>query len=389
MSAKTTLPASGLSVAVGIGNTSSLSTLRNRVEELRALLAQSTPQKNQDVNLFGSRYIVGSTQGPENPDITELFNRISDLESEMSEVKKMGLEAVTIGSGVDETTKKIKNLDKSVTNLLFDVEALLSISPSAADFVAKWDSFAEKAYVDEDESILHVKDCNLGFVKNAGDKSSLHFSGLEDPNWSIYTSSRAGKSTDGNSPPSHSGVNNTATRIRVGSNPRGGVIIETPEKSLLHIEPDGKTKTMSTSSGDMGSPSSGIGGFSHNNCYNATDFAVSQDNEGCTKINSKAGNNLFISGNNRVFMTVDSGSSKTMEIKNNNQSPTSFNIDGKNIISSGSKTSIRSGTSNTDILSIEGHKVSVKGVLYIDDISVNEMIRVLKFRVSEAEKKWK
>lgn len=389
MSFKTTLPASGLAVAVGAGNVSALSALKKNIEELKASIpTKKNHETNQDINLFGSKYHLGSIPSSENPELESLFKRVSDLDHEMSVVSGRGVDAGAMSRNIDEIAKKLDGLEKSIAGIAFDAEMLSDFAPSASEFVTKWDSLATKAYVDEDESILQINDCNIGFMNNRGSKSSIRFAGLDDPNWSMYTSSTSGKSTDDLPPSSHSGVTSNAIRMRLGINSSDSVIIETPEKSLLHIESDGKTNVMSTSSGGLGSPSSEVAGFSHKNRFNMNDFAVCQDTEGSTKINSKLGTDLILSSNTTPLVTIKSGHSQTMEIENSTGPNTTFNSYGKNTIYSLSKTRIRSGVSDTDRLLVDSQGVSVEGALYVDDINVNEMIRVLKFRLAEAERRW-
>lgn len=386
MSVRAALPASGLAVAVGVGNASTLSDLSASIEELKASMpAKSSHETNQDVNLFGSIGSIGS-KSTEDPGLEALLKRVSDLDHDMSTVRGRGVEAGVMSSNIDGISKELDGLDKSVMGPAVDVELLSGIASPAGDFVEKWDSLSTKVRVSKkDASILQIKDCNLGFMKNRGNKSSIRFAGVDEPNWSMYASAPIGKSTDDMPPSSHSGVTNNAIRVRMGRNSSDSVIVETPRKSLLHVGSDGRTNIMSTSSGDL----AGVAGFSHRNLYNRSDFAVCQDEEGSTRINSKSGTDLILSSNGNPLVTIKSSPSKTMEIGNPDGPNTTFNSGGRNTIHSASRTRVRSGVSDTDRLLVDSQGVSVNGALFVDDVSVNEMIRALKFRLSLAEKKWR
>ena len=385
MSKVATLSASGMSVAIGVANTLSILKLKSVVEEIRDFVIT-----NKDITLGASKDTLASNLFPDPPeelDIEGLSLRIDKLIEEITIINNRGIEAIDKKTNIDEIKTKLKNLKASIKEYLFEIESIVDITPPSVDIVSKWDMIIQKASVDDNGSMIQIKDCNLGFIKNRGNESAIHFDGLENPDWSMYTSGPVGTSTDGGFPSEHSGVTSTAIRMRTGS--VGGVIVETPGRPLLNIESDGKTNVMSSSIGDLGVKDSDIGGFSHKDRYNKTDFSVCQGGEGDTKINSAPGQDLRLSSNKIPSVIINSSTNRTMELPNTNGVNTTFNWDGKNTISSVSKTVFRSGDSDIGNLTVHDQGVAINGKLYIDDIDVGEMIRRLKVQITSAEDRWR
>lgn len=395
MSKKATLSASGLSLALGVINMSSLSSLTSSVEELKASMVPAkksvTIPQSQNVNLFGSTAPEQTIVSSGNDEVDAMAVRAVAVRNGITSLSQRAVDVGLIKENTDSITKKLEGLEDSIQNVAFYVETLASIAPSTVDFATKWELFGTRAYLDDD-STTHLLDCKLGFIKNRGNKSAVHFAGLGDNNWSMYTSAPVGKSTDELSPQGHSGVNGNAVRMRLGTTPTVGLVVEAPggsgTKNLLSVDSKGKTTIMSAALGNPSSNTKEMAGFSHKSRHSTRDCAVNQEKDGPTKINSAIGTRLRLSNNGMTKLTIEPDDSYTLVVDNKpGVTDTVFNHQGNNSIccEANGSTRFRSGKDDTDRLLVKNTGVFVEGVLSIDNISVNEMIRQLTSRVSQAE----
>lgn len=397
MSKKATVSASGLSLVLGIMNTSSLSSLTSSVEELKASMTPPVktieiPQ-SQNINLLGSSKLTQAQKivSSGNQDIDALTVRAATANVGVTTLSQRAVEVGAIRDNTEGIVENMGVLEKSIQGVSFEVETLVGISRSTVDFADKWDLIGTKIYSDSD-STTHISDCKLGLVKNRGNKSAVHFAGTDDPNWAMYTSTPVGKSTDDTSPQGHSGVKGNAIRMRVGNGATEGFMVETPvdksTKTLLSVDSTGKTTIMSAALGDVGDNARDLAGFSNKNRHSTTSCAVYQEKDGHTKINSSSGQKLYLANNGLPKVTIEPSNNYTMVIDNlTGVKPTVFNHVGHNTITchDNRATKFRSGVSDTDRLLVSKNGVYVNGVLSIDSISVNEMIRALTSRISHAE----
>lgn len=397
MSKKATLSASGLSLALGVMNTSSLSSLTSSVEELKASMeptastVKSVPvPQDQNINLFGSTAPEQAIVSSGDDDIDTMAVRAVAVRNGINTMDQRATDVGLIKDDTEAISKKLEDLEDSIQNTAFDVETLVGIAPSTVEFSDKWEVFGKRAYLDD--SITHLTNCKLGFIRNRGNKSAVHFAGLGDHGWSMYTSAPVGKSTDESSPSAHSGVNGNAVRMKLGNAPDVGFVVEALDKgvtrNILSVDSKGKTTIMSAALGNPGDHTKELAGFSHKSRHSVRDCAVYQEKDGPTKINSADGTDLVLENNGVSKVTIKPSDNHTMVIDNKNGvRDTLFNSNGHNIIFCGANgsTNFRSGEDETNRLQVKKAGAFVEGVLSIDNISVNEMIRELTFRISNAE----
>lgn len=394
MSKKATISASGLSLALGLANMSALSGLTSSVEELKASMTPpvdtASTTQNRGIDLFGSASPGQTIVSSGNDEVDAMAARAVTAKAGIDELAQRAIDATTVKENTASISTKLEDLESSIQNVSFDVETLVGIASSTIDFATKWDLFGTRAYVDDDDT-THLSDCKLGFVRNRGNNSAVHFAGLDDNAWAMYTSTPVGKSTDESSPQAHSGVSGNAVRMKVGNGATEGFVIEAHSgaqvDNLLSVDSNGKAIVSSVALGNPGDHATVSAGYSNKEYHSVRDCAVYQEKNGPTKINCAYDSALYL-GNNSIGKIKIGVSGTTMDIANKSgSSSTKFNDSGHNTIvcqSSGSSR-FRSGEDETDRLRVSTSGVGMEGVLRIDGVSMNEMIRALTSRISAAE----
>lgn len=371
MSVYASLGASGLSIALGLANSRSIAGLSRDVEDMRAAIAPE--------NLEGSATttISGGDTSP-----ASIEKRLASLETLETSVS-LGLDATKIDlSGLRAAEERLsagsKRLGIEVKDLLLDIENLTEVSPEIRDLLEEWGAMKSAAYMGgTNDEVLQISRCRVGFQKNRGPESAIHFNDVGDPNHSMYVSASAGYS-----PAMSTG---DALRIRVGEGDKDGFIVETTGagpslRGVFSVSSrDGSTT--------MGSASIKTTRFSHlEHADGARSYAVSQNANGLTGLNSSLGQEvqLCIGGQPRVR----AGPTNVLSIKNGNSvADTQFGKDGETILVSrnGAHTRFRTGSSGVDSLAVSSAGVRINGDLTVQGVDIKQEIMRLFSRVDAIE----
>lgn len=393
MATNAALGASGVSFALGVMNARNLNSLTEEVEKMKKSMAapkeETADIDNPDLD-FDLEKDLAEIESPSDVNrksIADVVTRVQKLEDGSDEVAN----ASKSFSGLESTVKSLNSnfiaLDADVQNTLFDVETVVNLEPDIQDLLKNWKVLGTKAFVNE-KFRFHANDCKLGLIKNLGDESAIHFAGASDPNWSMYMAAPIGKSTDGKAPPSHAGVTGSALRMRVGGAATDGFIVENANhQGVFSVRSDGKTTMGSVASGNLDGNTVGV---SHSNHHTLTNFAVSQNKDGTTRVNAADGRNITLGNNGSTKVVVEGSANRSLTIKNTSgTSDTHFNHEGNNYIrcASGKATVFRVGTNATNKLFVNKEGTHVNGLFEVDGVNVNSVVKTVPGQVTSLVQK--
>lgn len=399
MSSLASLGVSGASVSLGIMNSRKISSLSEQVDEILKSAIPTTPSVEEPV----TTNVPGADKDLEdlNNNSTDLENvgkRLSSVETSLISLKSTKDTFNTLQSKGEALSTNFKSLELDINDTLLDIQNLVSLSPEIRDLLDNWDKIKTNAYTEDDSSgneTLQVKQCKIGMLHNQGDRSALHFNGIDSPLWTMYTSNPGGVSPYGGPIVPHGNVTGNAMRMIVGSGANQGFIVEKSDPALGAVgvfSVDGKG-VVTAGSATVKDLSSGYTGFVHSS-HSSTNksFAVTQNSQGVTFIGSSPGQDIHLCINGEPKVLIDPSSNNTMSIKNgHNTSDTLFNLNGDNIITTrdGSSTMFRSGVSEVDHLTVNNEGVNVNGPLYVNGSNVSQRIQNMYTRIQSIENKLK
>lgn len=392
MSAYASLGLSGASVSLGVVNSRTISSLVEEVETIK----NTIPPVNEPVEPV-------TTNVPEaDKDLEELDNSATELENVTKRLASIETSLInlnetkgpfdTLQLEKEKLSTNFRNLDVEIKDTLLDIENLVALTPEIRDVLDNWKTLKTKASMDEDGETLRISQCNLGLLKNQGDKSALHLDGVDNPLWTMYMSNTSGSDPSGNKPVSHAQVKGNALRMVVGPGPNEGLVVERAgaELGATGVFSVGGTGIVTAGSATISDFIPDSAGFAHSNQMGHNKMAVLQTNSGMTTLNSSPGSDLHLCINGEPKVRIDPSSKNTMGIKNGaNASDTFFNLDGDNIITTrdGAYTRFRSGTSEVDHVMVNNTGVNVNGILEVGGNNVSQRIESAYTRIQSIETK--
>lgn len=397
MSSLASLGVSGASVSLGIMNSRNISSLSEQVEEITKIAIPTTPSVEEPV----TTNVPDADKDLEdlNNNSTELDNvgkRLSSVETSLMSLKATKDTFNTLQSEGETLSTNFKSLEIDINDTLLDIQNLVSLSPEIRDLLDNWDKIKTNAYIEDDSSgneTLQVKQCKIGMLHNQGERSALHFNGIDSPLWTMYTSNPGGVSPYSGPIVPHGNVTGNAMRLIVGPGSNQGFIVEKLDPVLGAVgrfSVDGKG-VATAGSATVKDLSSGYTGFAHSS-HSSTNksFAVTQNSQGHTILGSSPGQDIHLCINGEPKVRIDPSTNNTMGIKNgHNTSDTLFNLNGDNIITTrdGSSTRFRSGVSEVDYLTVNNKGVNVNGPLYVNGSNVSQKIQNMYTRIKSIEDK--
>lgn len=388
MATNAAIGASGISLALGILNSRGLNSLTEEVETMKKTMASTeSPVANEelDAELVQDLQTIDSPSQINAKSIADLVTRIQDLESDSEKISGNAENVTSVKGDLKDLNSKVLALDVDIQETLFSVETVVGLQPDIEDIVRNWNTFTTKAFVTEDLK-FHANDCKLGLTKNLGDKSAVHFAGMKDPSWSMYMSNPSGKSPDGKAPLTHGLVSGNALRMRVGKEPTEGLIVENSDrKGVFSVNSQGTTVMGNLVSGDLGDGSCGI---AYRGYFNDKSYAICQDKNGATRVSAALNKSVVIGNQNRSKVVVEGADEKSLSIRNNgNTNFTHFNNNGHNIVycEDGKITTFRVGRNTSNKLKIDKGGVHVSGLMTVDGVNVNNVVKSINSRVDKLE----
>lgn len=381
-----TLGVSGASLAMGLLHSNSLSSLSKEMEQIKKSMAPDA--KPGPTSLFEDTEDVKAD--PSATPVQQIDATVGGLETSMATLSKLPNAIKNLGTSVATGKTNVTMLETKILKTTESIQPLIDVTPKVQSGILQLKSFSNQAHVTDDGQ-FQAKDCNIGFLGNRGDKSALHFMGLSNDKWAMYMAGPSGKGPSqpsgdgtpsmGEVPPSHAGVTDNALRVRVGGLAGEGVIVENSErKGLFSVGNNGRMTADATVVGDIDENTVGI---SHVGKLTHERFAVSQTNDGLTRANAIAGQQLQLCiGDTPKVWLDDLGA---MGVKNQTgTSSTFFNSKGNNIIVAkpGFSTRFRSGNSTTDELRIGESETVVRSNLSINGTNLMTTIAAIETRLN-------
>lgn len=395
MSAFASLGVSGTSLSLGILNSRNISSLSSEVEGIKSNMPP-TPSSDEPVTTNVPEADKDLEDLDKNStELDNVANRLSSVETNLINLKATKDTFNTLQAEEETLSSGFKNLDLDIKDTLSNIQNLVELSPEIKDLLDNWKPIKTKAYMEEDTSgseNLHIKQCKIGLLPGQGDKSALHFNGVDSPLWTMYLAGPSGVSPSGGPVVAHENVTGNAIRMIVGPGSNQGLIVEKSDpvlgaRGVFSVSGSGTVTAGSATVKDL---SSEYTGFAHSSRMGDKTFAVSQNPTGSTVLNSGPGEDIHLCINGEPKVRIDPSANNTLEIKNgHNTSNTLLNLGGDNIITTrdGAYTRFRNGVSEVDHLSVNNTGVNVNGTLYVNGSDVAQRIQNMYTRVQTIETK--
>lgn len=211
-----------------------------------------------------------------------------------------------------------------------------------------------------------------------GSKSAIHFNAINDANMTLYSASPTGKPPGGSTVYAHGDVTSHAIRMRLDNNPKCGFIVENNlNKGVFSVSQQGNTRMASGKIADLVPDI--VTSFAHHKHHDKLNYAILQNVDGKTSVNSAKGQPLELRNNNVAVAYVEGSTFNIVNPKETNR--THFNYDGSNYIVAGDngKTVFRFAQSNHPTAEIN------KTGLFVHGLDVHAEITALKEKVKKLE----
>ncbi len=372
MNVNTAVGAAGASFALGLLNARGLNSLSVEVDAMKAAMIEKEEQTPIDPAAAADLADLKTPSQINRDSIADVVTRIQDMEEDVENNKKSISSISKVEDNVKTLSRSIEDLDTEIQNTIFGVETVTSLQPDIENLLEKWTPVSKKLNVSESGNL------SIGLTNNNAQESGLYLAGLDNKKWAMYMSNQAGKDTYGKAPPAHGRVTGGAIRFKVDDGANNGLILENfSSKGVFSVDGTGTTTMGSMVAGPL---SSDMSGLSRLGKFDATNFAVAQDKNGATRINSSDNRAVHVGNNGVSKMIVEGSDNKTLTLKNNTGTrDTHFNWEGHNIITcqDGKSTLIRVGTQTTAKLDINRNGVQVNGEFRIGSVEVSGVLKKL------------
>ena len=240
----------------------------------------------------------------------------------------------TTNTSVAQSTSDISQMSKDLTALTLGVDALgdavtlvdgneTDTRENLAALTSSWNDLKSKAYVSGDvlnAVNLRATNSNIALGFNDGQKYALHLGPITNSNWCLYASSPAGKGPDGKNPKAFDDVTKYAARLRLDGSANSGFIVENDTGTgVFSVSQQGFTRMSAGKIGDLSTATA----FAHNTLLSSKYYAIKQQPNGYTYVNSYNSLNFCAKDKTKAYITSDG-----FRVVNQAGSPTSFGLVG-------------------------------------------------------------